>query len=637
MNNIEELSTLEKTLEVNWQRFLKTGVLPENQRSVIHASWDRCKQHFVNPLKMKANIIYYGNALEEKREQNQILLDNAKPIIDSLFQYYSQEMVTISLFDSNGIMIDHLAHQSIADKIEISGFIPGSDWSENVAGTNAIGTGLLERKPLQVFSREHFCQGWHPWVCTSAPIRDPFTNQVIGMLGLTSEKDFVIGHDIELVKNQSKKISHSLSLSMMKEHGFLFQSLYSSNQDPVIIFDLSGKMIWGNHASTYLLHVSEGISLSQFLGYPQDEILTGSPTLQINGNLIDGKTWDITIHPFRIGSQLLGGMAIFQKNSAQTDSESSRKQLTTKHVFDGMVANTNTMTNLIEKAKKAAFSDKNLFIHGETGTGKELLVQSIHAFGPRKSFPFVAVNCGAIPKELMATELFGYESGAFTGAKTKGKKGKFLLADKGTIFLDEIGDLPLDVQVYLLRVLEEREIVPVGGNESVPIDVRVVCATHKNLEEEVRKGNFREDLFYRLNVISLELPPLRERKEDIPLLIEKFLMTENKSLKVSEEAKKVLIDYHWPGNIRQLKNCIEQAVFHANSNVILPGDLPKEIRTGQKEEMPKKELLKTDKDTLLNTLHQCNGNVTKTAQLLNISRMTVYRKIKQYHLTNVIK
>ena len=266
-------------------------------------------------------------------------------------------------------MIENLSNPSLAAKAEKHGFFPGSDWSENVAGTNAVGTGLLERKPLQVYSSEHFCQGWHPWMCTSAPIRDPFTNQVIGILGLTSEKDFVVGHDIELIMNQSKKISHSLSLLMMKEHGVLFQSLYSTNQDPIIIFDLAGKMIWGNRAATYLLRVSEGLSLSQFLGYPQEEILTKSPTLRLTGNIIEGKTWDITIHPFRIGTHLLGGMAIFQKTQFHSVSVPSLKNLTTKYVFDGMVAKTDTMTNLIVKAKKAAFSDKNLFIHGETGTG----------------------------------------------------------------------------------------------------------------------------------------------------------------------------------------------------------------------------------------------------------------------------
>ena len=641
ISDLDDFSSFEKTLEQNWERFQLSGIFSDNQRPFIGSSWNRCKNNFVDPWKKKANIVYDGDSLIDKKDENQLLLNCAIPQMEELFQYYFNQKVSVALFDNNGIMIENLSNKTLARKIEKQGFFPGSDWSENVAGTNAVGTAIIEKKPLQVFSSEHYCQGWHSWLSTSAPIHDPFTKQVIGILGLTSEKDLIKGHDIHLMMNQTKKISHALSLSLMKEHGVLFQSLYSTNQDPIIIFDLHGKVIWGNHAARYLLHVTEGILLANFLGYDDDQILDSSTSLQISVNLIGGKNWDVTIHPFRIGSYLLGGMAVFLKNQHHNLPLTNGKRLSTKHAFEDIVTNDENMVSLLKKAKKSAFSDKNLFIHGETGTGKELLVQSIHSFGPRSKQPFVAVNCGAIPKELMASELFGYESGAFTGAKAKGKKGKFLLANKGTIFLDEIGELPLDIQVYLLRVLEEREIVPVGGNEVIPIDVRVVCATHKDLEEEVRKGNFREDLFYRLKVISLTLPPLRERKGDIPLLVKQFLLLEKNSFELSDEALSLLMDYDWPGNIRQLKNCIEQAIFYAESSVILPKDLPKEINSGHQMENSnqKGETIqpKMNLETLSDTLLKTKGNVTRTAKALNISRMTVYRKIKQYDLNHLIK
>ena len=641
ISDLDDFSSFEKTLEQNWERFQLNGIFSDNQRPFIGSSWNRCKNNFVDPWKKKANIVYDGDSLIDKKDENQLLLNCAIPQMEELFQYYSNQKVSVALFDNNGIMIENLSNKTLARKIEKQGFFPGSDWSENVAGTNAVGTAIIEKKPLQVFSSEHYCQGWHPWLSTSAPIHDPFTKQVIGILGLTSEKDLIKGHDIHLMKNQTKKISHALSLSLMKEHGVLFQSLYSTNQDPIIIFDLHGKVIWGNNAARYLLHVTEGILLSNFLGHDDDQILDSSTSLQISGNLIGGKNWDITIHPFRIGNHLLGGMAVFLKHQHHNVPLTNGKKLSTKHAFEDIVTNDENMVSLMKKAKKSAFSDKNLFIYGETGTGKELLVQSIHSFGPRSRQPFVAVNCGAIPKELMASELFGYEGGAFTGAKAKGKKGKFLLANKGTIFLDEIGELPLDIQVYLLRVLEEREIVPVGGNEVIPIDVRVVCATHKDLEEEIRKGNFREDLFYRLKVISLTLPPLKERKGDIPLLVKQFLLLEKNSFELSDEALSLLLDYDWPGNIRQLKNCIEQAIFYAESSVILPKDLPKEISSGHQMENSNQKgetiQLKMDLETLSDTLLKTKGNVTRTAKALNISRMTVYRKIKQYDLNHLIK
>lgn len=637
----DEILSIEKTLEQNWERFQLSGILPENQRSFIGLSWNRCKSNLVDPWKRKANVIYDAHSLKDKKEENRLLLDCAIPQMEEIFQYYDDQKVSISLFDNNGIMIENRSNRILASKIEKHGFFPGSDWSENVAGTNAVGTSLIEKRPLQVFSSEHYCQGWHSWVSTSVPIHDPFTKQAIGVLGLISEKELIAGHDIQLVLNQTKKVSHALSLSLMKEHGVLFQSLYSTNQDPIVIFDLHGKVIWGNNAANYLLNVSEGMVLSQFVGQSDNGILHASTTMQLSGNLIQGNNWDITIHPFRIGNHLLGGMAVFLKSQLHNVTLTHRKKNMTKHEFADIVTNDETMLSLIKKAKKAAFSDKNLFIHGETGTGKEVLVQAIHSFGPRNRNPFVAVNCGAIPKELMASELFGYEGGAFTGAKAKGNKGKFLLANKGTIFLDEIGELPLDIQVYLLRVLEEREIVPVGGSEVIPIDVRVICATHKNLEEEVRKGNFREDLFYRLNVISLTLPPLRERKGDIPLLVKKFLLSEKKSIELSKQALELIMEYHWPGNIRQLKNCIEQAIFYSESSKILPEDLPKEIRSGYHVKGQNQNIERTKSkvgiETLSKILLDTNGNVTKTAQLLNVSRMTVYRKVKQYKLVHLLK
>ena len=379
ISDLDDFSSFEKTLEQNWERFQLNGIFSDNQRPFIGSSWNRCKNNFVDPWKKKANIVYDGDSLIDKKDENQLLLNCAIPQMEELFQYYSNQKVSVALFDNNGIMIENLSNKTLARKIEKQGFFPGSDWSENVAGTNAVGTAIIEKKPLQVFSSEHYCQGWHPWLSTSAPIHDPFTKQVIGILGLTSEKDLIKGHDIHLMMNQTKKISHALSLSLMKEHGVLFQSLYSTNQDPIIIFDLHGKVIWGNNAARYLLHVTEGILLANFLGHDDDQILDSSTSLQISGNLIGGKNWDITIHPFRIGSHLLGGMAVFLKNQHHNLPLTNGKKLSTKHAFEDIVTNDENMVSLMKKAKKSAFSDKNLFIHGETGTGKRA-VGSIDSF-----------------------------------------------------------------------------------------------------------------------------------------------------------------------------------------------------------------------------------------------------------------
>jgi transcriptional regulator of acetoin/glycerol metabolism len=639
INDFDEFHSLDKRLEQNWERFQLTGTIPNYQRSLILSSWDRCKQNNVDPLKQEAKIVYSDYSLKEKKEQNQILLDFAKPFMEELFQYFSHQNITVALCDCNGIIIECRANKTLFPKLERHQFFPGADWSEKTAGTNAFGTALLEDKPLQIFSSEHYCQGWHPWVCSSAPIHDPLTKQVIGVLDMTGEKKLVQAHDIHFVMNQARKIEQAIGMYVMKDYYMPFQSLFGSIQEPIIIFDKMGKIILNNEAATYLLQVSEGMVFTEILGLSQHHIFQpSSDSFHVNGYQKDGTMWNIKIHPYKIGSQLLGGIAVFQPYSAKL---SARKKFTTRHDFSEIISHNQSMLSIIEKAKKAAFSTRNLLIHGETGTGKELLVQSIHAFGPRRMQPFVAVNCGAIPKDLIGSELFGYEGGAFTGAKTNGAKGKFLLADKGTIFLDEVGDLPLDIQVYLLRVLEEREIVPIGGTEGIPIDVRVICATHKNLKDEVIKGNFREDLYYRLNVISLTMPPLRDRKEDIPFIVEKFLSTEKPNYQLSKQALEMLLQYDWPGNIRELRNCIDQAVFHAESSVILLEDLPEDMRKGMNNQSNNSKInaksRKVDREKLLQILKETGGNVTKASKLLNISRMTVYRKISEYNLEDWVK
>jgi sigma-54 dependent transcriptional regulator, acetoin dehydrogenase operon transcriptional activator AcoR len=639
VKDFADFNYLDHMLEQNWERFHSTGDIPNKHRSVILSSWDRCKHKNVDPLKKEAELIISDNFINNTLEQNQLLLNFAKPFIDELFQYFSNQNIFVSLCDSNGIIIETKANKSMLKKLERQHFVPGADWSEQAAGTNAFGTALLENKPLQIFSSEHYCQGWHPYVCSSAPIHDPITNQVIGVLDMSGEKQIVQAHDLHFVISQAQKIEQALRMYLMKDAYMPFQTLFGAIHEPIIIFDLKGKVIMLNESAKYLLQISEGMFITDYFDQSlKHQFQSTNDFFQINGYQKDGTMWNVKIHPYKIGNQFLGGFAVFHPYSSKV---SAGKKFTTRYDFNEVISNNKTMLSIMEQAKKAAFSMRNLLILGETGTGKEVLVQSIHSFGPRKMKPFVAVNCGAIPKELIASELFGYEGGAFTGAKLGGSKGKFLLADKGTIFLDEIAELPLDLQVYLLRILEEREFVPIGGKEAIPIDVRVICATHKNLQEEVRKGNFREDLYYRLNVISLTLPPLRERMEDIPLLIEKFLSQESRTLEVSDQAMEVILQYDWPGNIRQLKNCIEQASFKADTSIIQLEDLPDEVRgTIVKSGASKKITIKPakiEKETLVKILQETGGNVTKTSKILNISRMTVYRKIGEFNLEDYIK
>lgn len=291
---------------------------------------------------------------------------------------------------------------------------------------------------------------------------------------------------------------------------------------------------------------------------------------------------------------------------------------------------------------KAAPSNSWALITGENGTGKELVARNIHLLSHRSGKPFIEVNCAAIPEELIESELFGHEKGAFTSAVAQ-KKGKFDLADKGTIFLDEIGDMSLRTQAKILRVLQEKSFERVGGTELITVDARVIAATNKNLNEEVARGRFREDLFYRLNVIPFHVPPLRERREDIPLLIEHFLRefareTAREVLEVNKEAMEVLYGYDWPGNVRELKNLIERLVIMAPSHRITAEDIPAYIRgagASQAKDLFRSDLLKEarrdfEREFIIRKLKEFGGNIARTAEAIGIERSHLYRKIKSY-------
>jgi len=286
------------------------------------------------------------------------------------------------------------------------------------------------------------------------------------------------------------------------------------------------------------------------------------------------------------------------------------------------------MKRVLETIKKAAPTDITVLIQGETGTGKELVAKAIHVLSRRRERPFIPVNCAAIPKELIESELFGHEKGAFTGA-TGSREGKFQLAHGGTIFLDEIGDMSLDLQAKVLRVLEEKEVQRVGGRKTIPVDVRIIAATNKDLGKAVEQGAFRDDLYYRLNVLSITLPPLKDRKEDILPLAEHFI--DGRVEKISPQARKLLETYDWPGNVRELKNCIDRAVVLGNGKAIQPEDLPHALRKGRDTiPAPLESLDHIEEDHILRVLRYTNWNKSDAARVLGITRQTLDNKIKKY-------
>jgi len=332
---------------------------------------------------------------------------------------------------------------------------------------------------------------------------------------------------------------------------------------------------------------------------------------------------------------------VVEKQELQRDNIRLRQQLDDKFGFEGIIGNTHAMQHIFRTLRQIAPTSATVLITGESGTGKELIAKAIHNNSPRKNHPFVALNCAALSEGILESELFGHEKGAFTGAEYT-RKGRFEYANKGTLFLDEVGDMPISTQIKLLRVIENREIMRVGSNVPIKVDVRLIAATHQNLEELVKEGKFREDLYFRLKVVTIHLPPLRERKEDIPLMvqafIEEFSKLHGKNVRgIDPKALNILCRYNWPGNVRELKNTIESMVVISEKEILGVEDIPEHIRTGAVEAKapfltPGMSLEEAEKELIRRTLEMTNGNREETARLLKIGERTLYRKLDKYGL-----
>jgi two-component system, NtrC family, response regulator AtoC len=442
-------------------------------------------------------------------------------------------------------------------------------------------------------------------------------------------------------------------VELLTADGFEVQGVASAEQAQDLLsqtaFDV---LIADNH-----LPGQSGIELlgDTLTRYPEivGVIITGFGTIETAVQAIKKGAYDYLNKPFKLVELSIMVRKGLQERTLRFENQYLRNQLKTKYAFDNIIGTGKSMARIFELIDSVAGLNSTVLIQGETGTGKELIAKAIHFNSPRKDQKMVSINCGAIPESLLESELFGHVKGAFTGA-VQSRAGKFEQANNGTIFLDEIGNMPMALQVKLLRVLQEREFERVGSNESVKIDVRIIAATSCNLEEMVRDGSFREDLYYRLNVIPVQMPALRERREDIPLLIQRFIsrfcethMLEMKT--VSPLVMKALMGYEWPGNVRQLENIVERmAALTGTRTAIMPVDLPPEIQHtdgltgGTTFEIPEEGINFTnivvdmERELIVQGLRKANGNKKLAAKLLNLKRTTLIEKIKRIGLSGYI-
>ncbi len=374
-------------------------------------------------------------------------------------------------------------------------------------------------------------------------------------------------------------------------------------------------------------------------------VMTAYGTKQLAMDAIRAGAYDFFTKPFKMEEMNVVISRALEKRRLQKEVRKLEEKLRKQYSFENIVGSSSAMQQVYELIQKVVQTDVTVLICGESGTGKELIAQAIHYHSARKDKPFVKLNCVAIPEGLLESELFGHEKGAFTGAIQR-KSGKFELANTGTIFLDEIGDMTLATQAKILRVLQEKEFELVGGTETVKIDVRVIAATNKDLADAVQNGQFREDLYFRLNVFSIVVPPLRDRKEDIPLLVDHFLATANEQMGrsirgISKDALDLLMMYHWPGNVRELENCIHRAVVMSDEDLITPRYFPAHIQSmAQKPRYTLPDHIESIDDTLANverqiicdTLRQTGGVQSKASRLLGITERSLWHRVKKLQI-----
>ena len=485
---------------------------------------------------------------------------------------------------------------------------------------------------------------------------------VIGLIAFEEEQRDAIINNKENLMNFLNRMADLISSKLLEQENTEQIKLLVSELE-IVLDSVDRGIIAADHAGNILHYNTKAVELFKLQG---NQILnTNIKNLigSLDFNLLIEKhknlknkefTYNSNNHHFRgvfdakpisIGDKSFGIVCSFSNISDLLKTVNNITTGTMVTSFDSIIGSSSCLEQVKVEAEKASKSTSTVLIQGESGTGKELFARAVHFHSNRAKGPFIPINCAAIPEQLLESELFGYEDGAFTGARRGGKAGKFELANKGTIFLDEIGDMPIHLQTKLLRVVQEYVIEKIGGKESIPIDVRIIAATNKDLEKKVLEGEFRQDLFYRLNVIPLNIPPLRDRKDDIVILVNYLLDKCNVKLeknisKIEDSVLEIFINYQWPGNVRELENTIEYAVNMCGSSVIKCMDLPKRLKVSENtlenkkdvgivpiKELEKKEILKA-----LEYFGHSKQSITKAAEALELSRATLYRKLKEYKI-----
>ncbi|QID16939.1 sigma-54-dependent Fis family transcriptional regulator [Nitrogeniibacter mangrovi] len=656
----------------------KSMLGPDASAQRLMRSWERSlNKHQVDPAQINTPRVVTSQELREHRERLEAFMRISREGIDRLHAQVLPANYCVLMTDAEGVTIDYRTVPSLDREFRDQGFRPGTCWSEDYEGTCGVGTSLIDGQPTLVHRNEHFRTHNIGFTCSSAPIFG-MEDRPIALLDASALYS-PEGRDSQLlvfrmVIERAQQIENAFAYYTLRPYWVLqcgrLAEYLSVQTDYLIGFDENGRIMGGNRRAKLEMFTRDG------------------PAPEFIHDLFECTAHDIlaTAHgrpgqafPLRLqgtGERLFANLhapALRRRSAARPEHEKPNAPQApvaapSSHLrgFSHLAIEDVRLRDNVERALKIANRDIPAMLLGETGTGKEAFARAIHDYSERRDKPFVALNCAAIPENLIESELFGYRDGAFTGARNKGARGKILQADGGTLFLDEIGDMPLQLQCRLLRVLAEGEVLPLGAETPTPVNLHIICATHQNLPELVREGRFREDLYYRLNAAVFMLPPLRERT-DITQVIDRVLRDESAAMgregqELDSEVRRALEQYRWPGNIRQLRHAMRYACAISDGNALRPEHFPPEIfsPTGEGVEAghhglpelpappvmtarppqpashrPPVELTDTEamlRARMIETLRRNQWQVKRSAQELGMSRATFYRKLDKLQI-----
>ena len=644
----------EKEIRKAWEWFMEDGIAPATVRAVVASSWQRSQDHGV-PVERSGAPLVVEAELFKHHANHSPLVEAARPALRQARLFLAEANSMIIVTDPSGLILETAGDPRTVDFGHLVHLEQGGLWKEADIGTNAIGTAIAALEPVQIHGAEHFCNEVGVWTCAATPIWHPEDGDLLGVVDISGPARTFNPQGLAFAVAVRHQIEGAIARSINGDHERLLRyflqkrSLWANEQ--IVAVDHRGRIVYGVESALRDLErqhpgLASGGRISSLKGLPGADW-----ALALRELLPSSSTEEVVDQ-----NRQIGAIIVLHNRRRPTVSTVERPLTERLFDFDEILGDGAAMREVKERARKMALTGAPILIEGETGVGKELFARAIHSAGPTSSGPFVPVNCGGIPRELFGSEFFGYSKGAFTGAREQGHAGKIEAADGGLLCLDEIGEMPLEHQPFLLRVLEDGMVYRIGSNEGRPVRVRLVSLTNRNLLAEAEAGRFRSDLYYRIAVLRLQIPPLRDRGDDVVALTYYFAgkaasRMERSLPRFDDEVLRIFRLYSWPGNVRELRNVVENMILLGNSDQLGTDDVPMEVRqqanqversdvltphgaaslsAEQRSSSVSPNLKLNERAAIEAALAEARGNLTDAAKRLGIARSTLYRKLDEY-------